>query len=354
MISQTAVNSAQGDVVNSYLAPVRASVDVTYACDLRCIHCRTNTGEIPVEIRRRMMTIEQLREVIRQLDHMGTFEITLTGGEPTIRKGFWELIEIVPHLDFSTVTLITNAANLTGADMDRIIASGIFSVRVSIDGTRDTFAAVRKIDMFDQVIANSQYLQERVRSFKILTTVMKTNLTNVMELTAYLRAEGFRRQDLILVRAHGRGGRNRLLLTERETLDLYEQVERFKRNVPAVEFDLNLNAPYLIPGTASPTFQDVVMYPYLVKDTSVAISATGDVTMSRLYSPQPLGNVKERPFEEIWRAGRAQLAEEQEEFDDARLREIFWDFAAAESDDTDPIPLTSLLDRQIFEGYEVR
>ncbi|MFF9819386.1 hypothetical protein [Streptomyces sp. NPDC014006] len=41
--------------MSGYRAPVRASVDVTYACDLRCIHCRTNTGEIPVHIRRRML-----------------------------------------------------------------------------------------------------------------------------------------------------------------------------------------------------------------------------------------------------------------------------------------------------------
>jgi MoaA/NifB/PqqE/SkfB family radical SAM enzyme len=335
-------------------APVRASVDVTYACDLRCIHCRTNTGEIPVEIRRKMLTIEQLRDVMRQLDDARTFEITLTGGEPTIRKGFWELIEVVRELDFATVTLITNAANLTRNDLDRIVDSGISSIRVSIDGTRDTFAAVRKSDMFDQVIANSRYLRERVPSFKVLTTVMKTNLTNVLELTDFLRAEGFRRQDLILVRAHGRGGRNRLLLTERETLDLYDRVARFRDDVPALDFDLKLNAPYLVPGAALPAYQDVVMYPYLVKDTSVAISATGDVTMSRLYSPQPLGNVKEHRFAEIWRAGQAQLAMEQEEFDDERLRTIFWDFAAAESGDSTPIPLTSLLDRQIFEGYEVR
>ncbi|MEU5896785.1 MULTISPECIES: radical SAM protein [unclassified Streptomyces] len=339
--------------MNSVSAPVRASVDVTYACDLRCIHCRTNTGEIPVAIRRKMMTIEQLADLLRQLDEQRTFEITLTGGEPTIRKGFWDLIEIVPRLAFSTVTLITNAANLDRADMDRIVASGISSIRVSIDGTRDTFAEVRKLDVFDQVIENSLYLQERVRSFKILTTVMKTNLANVLELTDHLRAAGFRRQDLILVRAHGRGGRNRLLLTEQETLDLYQRVERFRRDVPTVDFDLRLNAPYLIPGAPVPPFQDVVMYPYLVKDTSVAVSATGDVTMSRLYSPQPLGNVKEHSFAEIWRTGQAQLAQEQEEFDDARLREIFWDFAAADGDDT-VIPLTSLLDRQIFEGYEVR
>ncbi|RDI23098.1 radical SAM protein [Lentzea flaviverrucosa] len=340
--------------MSGYSAPVRASVDVTYACDLRCIHCRTNTGEIPAHIRRKMLNIEQLQQVLLELDRMGTFEITLTGGEPTIRKGFWRLLDVVPKLEYAKVTLITNAANVTREQMDRIIDSGIDSIRVSVDGTRETFEAVRLLDMFDQVMENSAYLRERVRSFKVLTTVMKTNQHNVFELAHHLRRNGFRRQDLILVRAHGRGGRNRLLLTEAETMDVHRKVTEFRREVPASDFDLNLNAPYLIPGEEMPGYQDVVMFPYMVKDSSVAISATGDVTMSRLYSAHPLGSTKEASLAQIWADGQQQLVSEQQEFTDDKLREIFWDFAAAERGTSEPIMLTSLLDRQIFEGYEVK
>lgn len=335
-----------------FSAPVRVSMDITYACDLRCIHCRTNTGEIPPEILRHMMSIDQLKDLVLQLDDMKVFEITFTGGEPTIRKGFWDLITVVPQLKYSTVTLITNAAALSREQMDRIIDSGIQSIRVSMDGTREKFAEIRKSDVFNQVIENSKYLRDRVSSFKVLTTIMAANLDNIFDLVAYLRREGFRRQDLILVRAHGRGGRNRLLLTERETMDMYYRTQAFRARVPQVDFDLRLNAPYLVPGERIPRVLDVVMYPYLVKNTSVAISATGDVTMSRLYSPHPIGNVKYKSMRTVWEEGQSQLEEEQEEFSDDRLREIFWSFAAQEHEDE--IPLTSLLDRQIFEGYEVR
>lgn len=336
----------------SFSAPVRASIDVTYACDLRCIHCRTNTGEIPLHIRRAMLSIDELKQVMIDLDRMGTFEITLTGGEPTMRKGFWSLIDVVKSLQHSSVTLITNAANLRKDQMDRIVDSGISSIRVSMDGTREAFERVRLVDAFDQVVENSIYLRDRVDSFKVLTTAMKTNLDNVLVLTEYLRTHGFTRQDLILVRAHGRGGRNRLLLTEQETMDLYSKVRDFRRTVSPWEFDLNLNAPYLLPGEAISPVQDVVMFPYIFRDSSVAVSATGDVTMSRLYSPEPLGNTKDNSMSEIWESGQAQLVEEQEAFSEEELRKIFWDFAGAEQ--TEAPALTSLLDRQIFEGYTVR
>lgn len=94
------------------------------------------------------------------------------------------------------------------------------------------------------------------------------------------------------------------------------------------------------------------MFPYYIRDSGVAISATGDVTMSRLYSALPLGNTKEASVQDIWKLGQAQVEQEQEEFTEDRLREIFWSFAA--DDGKVSIPLTSLLDRQIFEGAEVR
>lgn len=336
-----------------YIAPVRASIDVTYACDLRCIHCRTNTGEIPVEIRRKMLTISQLKSVINDLNKMGTFEITLTGGEPTMRKGFWDLLPTIRQLDFSTVTLITNAARHTKDQLDRIIDGGIDSIRVSIDGTRRSFKDVRLVDAYEKVLENSQYLQRNVSSFKVLTTVMKTNLHNIFDLVDDLRRVGIKRQDLILVRAHGRGARNNLLLTESQTMRLHEKVKHFKEWVPRTVFDLNLNAPYLDPAEKPDSVQDVVMFPYLKQNTSIAISATGDVTMSRLYSSSPLGNVKYKSICDIWKEGQEQIETETQEFTQSELRDIFWDFAAADGD-SKPIPLTALLDRQIFEGYEVK
>lgn len=335
-----------------YSAPVRASLDITYACDLRCIHCRTNTGEIPLHIRRRMLTGAQLLDVIRQLDAMRVFEITFTGGEPTVRREFWQLLPSLADLRFSTVTLITNAAALTKPRMDRILAAGVRSIRVSIDGTREVFLAVRKRDVFDQVIANAAYLAERATSFKILTTVMTTNVDDIFPLVDLLRRRGFRRQDLILVRAHGRGGRNNLLLTEAQAVELTERVHDFRTRHSPQEYELNVNAPYVVPGELAAGPEDVVLYPYTHKNSSVAISATGDVTMNRLFSPVAVGNVKSKRLPEIWEQGQQLMQQECDEFDDQRLRQIFWAFPADGAAATGR-PYTSLLDRQIFDGAAV-
>jgi hypothetical protein len=49
------------------------------------------------------------------------------------------------------------------------------------------------------------------------------------------------------------------------------------------------------------------------------------------------------------------LSEEVEENSEESLREIFWNFAEQDGRGGPvPVKLTALLDRQIFEGYEVR
>lgn len=337
---------------SSYCAPVRVSLDITYACNLRCIHCRTNTGEIPRRIRMLMLDMDQLADVLRQLDAMRVMEITFTGGEPTLRKGFYGLLDVARELEHATIALITNAYALTRYQMDRIIDSGVQAIRVSVDGSRETFERVRLVDGFDQVMRNAGYLAERVPNFKILTTAMTTNYDDIFGLVDYLMAAGFRRQDLILVRAHGRGGRNMLLLSEAQTMDLMRRVDEFKRRVHPLSYELNLNAPYLKEDVIPASGTDVVFYPYLVEGASIAISATGDVTMSRLASTEPMGNVKEESLAAIW-ARRSSFTETQGEgFSPERLREIYWNFGAV--DTGAEVGLTSLLDRQLFEGHPVR
>lgn len=335
-----------------FTAPVRVSLDLTYACDLRCVHCRTNTGEIPAPILRQMLSLDQLCGVLRELDAMRVLEITLTGGEPTIHPRFYALLETIRQLRYASVTLITNANRLTPEKIDRIVDAGIESIRVSIDGTRETFAAVRLEDAYERVIENAKYLRARVPNFKLLTTVMTLNVDNIFPLVDELRAHGFRRLDLILVRAHGRGGRNNLLLDEAQVARLQRQVADFHARVSERDFDLALNAPYLEPVEPGRTVHDVVMYPYLVKNASLAISATGDVTMSRLYSPLPIGNVKHTRLAELWAQNQGQLDDEASDFDDARLRDVFWKFgkSGAQVD----VELSALLDRQLFRGEPVR
>jgi mycofactocin biosynthetic radical S-adenosylmethionine protein MftC len=70
-------------------APICLTWELTYACNLSCIHCLSSSGKRdPNEL-----STEQCKAVIDELERMQVFYVNIGGGEPTVRSDFWELID---------------------------------------------------------------------------------------------------------------------------------------------------------------------------------------------------------------------------------------------------------------------
>jgi len=68
-------------------APFLVVWDVTYACNLKCKHCYANAGK-PLE---NELTTEEAKQAIDKLDRASVPIIAFSGGEPLVRKDFFEL-----------------------------------------------------------------------------------------------------------------------------------------------------------------------------------------------------------------------------------------------------------------------
>ena len=70
-------------------APICLTWELTYACNLACIHCLSSSGRRdPHEL-----NTSEARAVIDELARLQVFYVNIGGGEPTIRPDFFELIE---------------------------------------------------------------------------------------------------------------------------------------------------------------------------------------------------------------------------------------------------------------------
>ena len=69
-------------------APICLTWELTYACNLQCVHCLSSSGRRDP----RELTTEECEAVIDELQRMQVFYINIGGGEPTIRKDFWHLV----------------------------------------------------------------------------------------------------------------------------------------------------------------------------------------------------------------------------------------------------------------------
>ena len=70
-------------------APICLTWELTYACNLACVHCLSASGKRDP----RELSTEQCKAVIDELQRMQVFYVNIGGGEPTVRTDFWELLD---------------------------------------------------------------------------------------------------------------------------------------------------------------------------------------------------------------------------------------------------------------------
>ncbi len=154
-------------------APICLTWELTYACNLACIHCLSSSGRRdPAEL-----STEQCLAVIDELARMQVFYVNIGGGEPTIRSDFFNIID---HAVASGVG-VKFSTNGSRIDMDtavRLTGSDYIDIQISLDGAdAETNDAVRGAGSFDTAIqAMDNLAAAGFGQFKISVVVTRQNV----------------------------------------------------------------------------------------------------------------------------------------------------------------------------------
>ena len=120
-------------------APICLTWELTYACNLACVHCLSSSGRRDP----RELTTAQCRAVIDELERMQVFYVNIGGGEPTVRPDFWDLVDYATAHHVG-VKFSTNGIKITPDRARRLAASDYVDVQISLDGaTAEVNDAVR-------------------------------------------------------------------------------------------------------------------------------------------------------------------------------------------------------------------
>jgi MoaA/NifB/PqqE/SkfB family radical SAM enzyme len=115
--------------------PIGAKLEITYACNLRCGFCYTDSPRRTLE-RTPELSDEQWSDVVRQSLETGIVEAVVTGGEPFLRKELTlETIEALAAAGVG-VTLNTNGWFVDDEVATRLGALHGVTAHVSVDGAR--------------------------------------------------------------------------------------------------------------------------------------------------------------------------------------------------------------------------
>lgn len=129
-------------------APICLTWELTYACNLACVHCLSSSGRRDP----RELSTEQCKAIIDELERMQVFYVNIGGGEPTVRSDFWELLDYAAAHRVG-VKFSTNGVRITEDAAARLAASDYVDVQISLDGaTAAVNDAVRGPGSFDMAV----------------------------------------------------------------------------------------------------------------------------------------------------------------------------------------------------------
>ncbi|GAA4057496.1 mycofactocin radical SAM maturase [Actinomadura miaoliensis] len=228
-----AVGSASGSLIEMFErgldAPICLTWELTYACNLSCVHCLSSSGRRDP----RELTTEQCEAVIDELQAMQVFYVNVGGGEPTVRPDFWHLLEYAVDHQVG-VKFSTNGVRIDPARARYLASTDYVDVQVSLDGaTAEVNDRVRGPGSFDTAMrALDNLAAAGFRDAKLSVVVTRHNVPQLDEFKRIADEHGATLR-LTRLRPSGRGADvwDELHPTAAQQRELYEWLVRAGENV---------------------------------------------------------------------------------------------------------------------------
>jgi len=287
--------------------------NMTRRCNLKCIHCYSNSADMdyPDEL-----TTEEGKNLIDDLAAFGAPVILFSGGEPLIRSDLLELAQYATAKGMRAV-ISTNGTLITREVADQLRKINLSYVGVSLDGLQKTHDRFRgSKGAFAKAIEGIRNCREAGIKVGIRFTVNKHNLSDVPSMFDLLRDEKIERMCFYHLVYTGRGSKLREEdLTHEETRGLLDLIvdqtkkmfdEGWKPEILTV--DNHADGPYLYlkmkeqdPVRAREILELLEMNEGNSSGQGIGcVSWDGEVYPDQFWRNQPLGNVRRKPFSEIW------------------------------------------------------
>jgi heme d1 biosynthesis radical SAM protein NirJ len=282
-------------------------------CNLRCVHCYSDSRdqEYPGEL-----TTEEGKRFIDHMADFGVPTVLFSGGEPLMRPDLFELAAYAREKGLRCV-LSTNGTLIDEKTAQRIKEAGFAYVGVSIDGLEEVHDRIRgEKGAFQRTLQGIRNCRDVGIRVGLRFTVHKLNADQLPGIFDLMEQERIPRCCIYHLAYAGRGDkirRNDLLPEEtRRIVDyIFDRAEDMHRR--GVENDIltvdnHTDGVYLYlrvkerqPERAEEVYQMLKWNGGNQSGIAVAcVDNLGNVHPDQFSWHQTFGNVKERPFGEIW------------------------------------------------------
>jgi len=273
--------------------------EITNECNLRCLHCVVSAER---KHENELSTQEGLA-LLNEWRDMRVREITFSGGEPLIRKDFFQLAHAARRNNLA-ISLATNGTLITPAIADELKTLQA-SIQVSLDGsTSEIYSRVRGSEIaFDQAIKGIEILVRAGHEITIGTLISMHNVDDIPNMLKLVQRLGAKRFRLIPFIPNGRGKSNSTLELPPERVKavytyLLQQRGKWPFEIAALEFEHTFSEPphYRIDQTQPSECGGALNY--------CTVTPIGEVLPCHYFEGVTADSVKNQQFSYIWKHSR--------------------------------------------------
>ena len=282
-------------------------------CNLTCKHCYTTSANInfPEEL-----TTPEIYQVMDDLKFFGVPVLILSGGEPLLHPDIFAISQRAKDKGFY-VALSSNGTLITADNIEKIASINYQYIGVSLDGMRDAHDKFRqKSGSFDASLAGIRLCRNFGIKAGIRFTLTQDNAGDFAAMLQLMDDEDIDKFYLSHLNYGGRGNKNRkddaeYMLTRQVMHTLFEQCfawEQQGAHREVVTGNNDADAVFFLhwvknrfPERAAHIQAKLQQWGGNASGVNVAnIDNRGNVHPDTFWWHYSLGNVRHRPFSEIW------------------------------------------------------
>ena len=110
---------------------------------------------------RKFLSLDEIERLAKGLSELGVSKIRLTGGEPTIRKDFFEILKILKKKSGIKKTVVTTNGYKLDQIAEKLVESEIDGINISIDSlNKEVFKKITGHDRLLEILKGIEKLQK--------------------------------------------------------------------------------------------------------------------------------------------------------------------------------------------------
>jgi len=301
------------------LLPKRASIDITYECNLNCSMC-DKWRFFAASGMKSTITPDIWIRTIKEAKSLGISELCITGGEPLLYKGIFEVVECALE-NIPLVGLLSNGELLSETFLNKFRTAPLIFY-LSLDGDRETHNKIRSkhSSSFDRIADYCSRLASSRCSIVVNSVIRNSNIDSLLEMVKQIKswAKGITFQHHVFQFSSWKDLNDRQeneyfgsnfstikhlplapVVSERTIAKIKELITVVKLKYPGyVRFvpdipENKIDDYYLNSNVYAPISKCRNIW------ESIRFTSNGDVTVCGWYF-QKVGNLQEQPIKSIW------------------------------------------------------